>query len=527
VTSLPYLGRQLRQRRVPLTRWRWPRPEHLREEVYRRGHPPFNPFPNVKDVVDAALCPLAIFHKFYHGLRGAGRGLRGDEEGIQLGQHYHQFISYLKTEIVRGKRIEDAESLLSNYCSSQRVDVDTESSLRTLLRYWLRRKRESLEQLYERPRIFFEVHVASINVTFGREVRFPLHGVIDEIDITNRRIIERTLRGREDDTEPPFLKDFQLWLLWKIISSIGNGLVREVLGCENFEDYELIVETPYRDFLVDKNNPLFNELAEDAFSWISDLATSNNSRLAIAINEAWQNRGFHGRPCRYGEEIKECAMINNCYYRRRRYPERRSAFGSDLRRLYYALFNEQIWRHDLMLYQLAYMEQHQDTTLQRDLRELLMGRSIFPASIVRSIRNEGFIVRIDEQFRPSLLEVIQDEVVNFDIIFGSFSAGLRRRAQLDIDNTYSNIREGQVFVRIEGPTNVEDLSVLLIRGSLLLREEPWFLKRLVQQSLFNLEKWGVDRDERARKHVTVRFIDTLFGSGQFRARVDDYEFHQH
>jgi hypothetical protein len=136
------------------------------------------------------------------------------------------------------------------------------------------------------------------------------------------------------------------------------------------------------------------------------------------------------------------------------------------------------------------MEQYPDTDLRKGFRELLMGRNIFPASIVRSIRNEGFIVRIDEEFRLPLLEVIQDEVVNFDILFGLSSTGLRRRAQLDIDNTYSNIKEGQVFVRIEGPTNVEDLSVLLIRGSLLLREEPWLLKRLVQQSLFNLEKWG-------------------------------------
>jgi hypothetical protein len=528
MTSLRYPGRQVRELRVPLPQWRWPRRDHLLEQVYRRGPPPFNPFPSVQDIVDAALCPYAVFHKFYHGYHGALIGLRGDEgEGIQLGHHFHNFISFLKTEIIAGRaRPDDAQSLLGRYCSSQHVDVDTENSLRSYLRYWLRRKRESLEQLRSQmPRVFFEVHVASINVTFARGVRFPLSGIIDEIDTTNRKIIERTLRGREDDVEPPFLKDFQLWLLWKIISSIDGDAIREVLGCIDLRDYELIVETPYRDFRIDKNNPQFNEWAEDAFSWINDLATGNHSRLAIAISEAWRNRGFYNRPCRYGEEIEECMMRNACYYRRRRYPERRSALRSDLRRLYYALFNEQIWKHDLILYQLAYMEQCPDIALRNELRRLLVGKSIFPVRVIEPLNGENFVLRIDEHLRGPLSEVIQDEVVNLDIVFGSFSVGLRRRAHLDIDNPRSNIRNGQIVVSVEGPINVEGLNALLIRDSLLLREEPWFLKRLVQRSLFYLEKWGLDRDDRARAHVTIRFIDTLFGSGRFRARVEDHEPH--
>jgi len=496
--------------------------------VYKRGPPPFNPFPSVRDVVDAALCPYAVFHKFYHGSQSALIGLRENEEGTKLGHHFHNFISYLKTEIVSGRaRPSDAEGLFTRYCFSQHVDADTENNLKPYLRYWLRRKRESLEQLRnQRPKTFFEVHVASINVTFGtfgRRVHFPLNGVIDEIDITNQRMIERTLRGREDDSEPPFLKDFQLWLLWKIISSIDRNIVHEVLGCEDFENYELIVETPYRDFYIDKDNPLFNELAEDAFSWINDLATGNYSRLAIAISEAWQNKGFHGRPCRYGEEIEECALRNACYYRRRRYPERRSALGSDLRRLCYALFNEQVWVHDLLLYQLAYMEQCQDVDLRNDLRELLMGRSIFPAKVVEALDSEGFVLKVDEHLRGPLSEAHQDEFVNLDEIFGSFSVGLRRRARLDIDNPRSDIREGQIVVHVEGSVNVEGLSALLIKGSLLLREEPWYLKRLIQRSLFDLEKWGLDRNDKARTHVTVRLIDTLFGSGRFRARAEDHE----
>jgi hypothetical protein len=508
--SSSYPGRQLRE---PVERWRRPRQDYLLENVYRRGTPPFDPFPSVQDVVDATLCPYAIFHKIYHGHHGALVGLRGfGEEEIKLGDYFHDFISYLKAEIVSGREVpSNAEALIGRYCSIRGLDVETENSLRSYMRYWLRRKRESLEQiLNQRPRMFFEVHVASINVSFGRSVRFPLRGIIDEIDITNRRIIERTLRGREDDREPPFLEDFQLWLLWKTISSVGRDAVREVLGCGSFEDYELLVETPYRDFRVDKNNPLFNRWAEDAFSWISDVARGN----LITISDAWRCRGHHNRPCRYGEEIEECAMKNACYHRKRRYPERRSALREAFRPLYYALFNEQLWRHDLMLYQLAYMEQYEDDILRSCLRDLLIGRNIFPVEVVEPLNNGRFMLRIDGSLIGPLLEIVQDEIFSFDIIFGSFSVGLRRRAHLNINN----IEDDRMIINVEGPVNVVCGNALLIRGGLLFREEPWFLKRIVQRSLFDLEKWGLDRDDRARTHVTVRLIDTLFGPGCFRAR---------
>jgi hypothetical protein len=518
VISSQYLGRQIRE---PIKSWKWPREEYVLEKVYKRGKPPFNPFPSVQDIVDATLCPYAIFHKMYHGYHGAlGRaplGLREDgEEGIRLGDFFHDFISYLKTEIIRGDVAPgDAENLLGKYCFSKGIDAETENILASYLRYWFRRKRESLKQLQrQRPRILFEVHVASIYVTFGRTARFPLRGIIDEIDVTNRKIIERTLRGREDDREPPFLEDFQLWLLWKTLSSIDKSLIRNIFNCEGFEDYELIVETPYRDFHVDKNNIQFNTWAEDAFAWINDLTTGN----PIAISDAWRCRGHHNRPCRYREEIEECAFKNICYYRRRRYPERREALREAFRPLYHALFNEQIWRHDLMLYQLAYMEQHRDHDLKSELKQLLIGRNVFPAEVVKSLNNRRFVLRIDEDLVAPLSEIIQDEVVNFDIIFGSFSIGLRRKVYLDI----SKIKDNMIPIYVEGPVDIEGLNALLIKGGLLFKEEPWFLKRIVQRSLFDLEKWGLDRDDRARTHVTIRFIDTLFGPGSLKARGERY-----
>jgi len=511
-----YLGRQLRQF---LPRWRWPKEKHLREEVYRHGEPPFDPFPSVQDVIDATLCPFAIFHKIYHGQRGALVGLKEQEGGIQTGNHFHRFIAYLKTEIARGKADSNSVGrLFDKYCHREMIDSETRRSLDGYLRHWLSRKKDELREIEDqKPRVFFEVHVASINVRFKRGVRFPLEGIIDEIDVANRRIIERTLRGREDDDTPPFLEDFQLWLLWKTISSINKSILYKVLGDKNLEDYELIVETPYRDFRVNKDNPKFENWAEDAFAWIEDLTIGG----PVVISEAWRNKGHHDKPCTYGSKMEECAMSYfACYYRARKYPTKRGALREVLRPLYRALFYEQIWKHDLTLYQLAYMEQYDDKTLRNELSKLLIGRNVFPAKVIESLSDRELKLEVSKDLITPLLEVTWDKTFNFDIIFGSFSVGLRRKAYLDFDDPRSNIKNGQIIVRIEGPTNIESLDALLIESGLLFREEPWFLKRIIQRALFDLERWGLDKDDKAKEHVTIQLIDTLFGPGRFRAQVE-------
>lgn len=512
MVSSVYPTRSLRE---PVSPWRWPRRDYLLEREYRRGVPPFDRFPSVQDVVDAVLCPVAIVHKFYHGFRGALGGARGDGENI--GALFHEFIALLKTDIALGRRSPDqAWDLFYGFCSERGVSEESERNLREYVSYWLRRKRRSLDELWNRrPRIFFEIHVASIRVTFevrGRRTRYPIHGRIDELDVTNKRIVERTIRGNESAENPPFLKDFQLWLLWKIITSIDRNTIPEIWRGENFEEYELFVETPYRDFRVEKDQPLFEEWAKDALTWISDI-----SRSTRTILEAWRNRGHHNRPCRFGDTIEECSMAYiACYRVQRRYPERRAALSASFRSLYRALFNEQLWSHDLLLYQLTIMEQ--DPQLGNELRRLLMGRKIFPVEIERDLGGGRFILRVsNNDLRRTLHEILQDENFEFDIIFGSFCMGIRRRAFLDFRE--SNLDEGRVVVRVIPNIEISDTeNAYLVRGGLLLREDPWFLKRVVQRALYRLEKWGLDREDRAQRHTTIRLIDTIFGPETLRAR---------
>ena len=502
--------------REPLPRWRRPSSEYLLERIYKRGKPPFWKFPSVQDVIDAVLCPVSIVHKFYHGFRGAlGRMRRGEEN---IGELFHELIHYIKTAIISGEHSpNEVGSLFYEFCRRRGITEEVERALRQYLTYWLRRKQRNLEELWrERPRIFFEIHIASVNVTFhGSGTRYPIHGVIDELDISNKRIIERTTRGSYDDENPPFLKDFQVWLLWKILTSIDRSIIPETWREENFEEYELFVETPYRDFRVEKDQQLFDRWALDALAWIGDI-----SRTTTVIPEAWRNRGRHDKPCRFGEEVEECSMAYfACYHGRRQFPQRRAALSAAFRSLYRALFNEQLWSHDLLLYQLVLMEQ--DPRLRNDLRELLVGRRIFPIEIEESLGNGRFIIRVnDSHLRRALLEVLQDEELGFDMIFGAFSMGLRRKITLYPYDHSSSLEEGRIVAYIEGLSRAESINrgnVYLIRG-LLLKEDPWFLRRVVQRALFRLEKWGIDREDRSRRHTTIRLIDTIFGPETLRAR---------
>jgi len=102
----------------------------------------------------------------------------------------------------------------------------------------------------DRDKFFFEISVANYYVPFpykdGKK-SYPLEGRIDEIDIKNKRIIERTIKGFKEDTEPPALKDYQTWLLWKTLSSLKRNQLPSQWRDINFEEFELIVETPYKD----------------------------------------------------------------------------------------------------------------------------------------------------------------------------------------------------------------------------------------------------------------------------------------
>jgi len=112
------------------------------------------------------------------------------------------------------------------FSQSQSFQISESNDIwRLCVRPWVERKLENdeLQSITSNNQIFFEISVANSHVPFPLEsgVRnYPLRGRVDEIDLTQRRFIERTIRGGREDDAPPFLKDYQIWLLWKIICSL-------------------------------------------------------------------------------------------------------------------------------------------------------------------------------------------------------------------------------------------------------------------------------------------------------------------
>jgi len=88
--------------RTPLKRWARPRRDDL-EETYPSGRPPFYPFPTVSNVVNAAFCPVAIYHDLLHGTyQDATSSPTWKMKGV--GNLFHQYIASLKSSIATGKQ---------------------------------------------------------------------------------------------------------------------------------------------------------------------------------------------------------------------------------------------------------------------------------------------------------------------------------------------------------------------------------------------------------------------------------------
>lgn len=284
--------------RKPIKRWPLIRRETLLEEEYKADHPPFGPFPTVTNIVNAALCPFAAVHDFLYGIDDA----RLRPEGWGSGLLFHEFIAHLKTSLADGLCMPGGEKRLYDDFVEKRYDAAREEGW-IYVRYWLDRKRDELRKLNRDTRTYFEVYVANDSVEIEEGYcHYPLRGEIDEVDTTNKRMMERTILGTDSGSSPPALKDFQLWLLWKLLCSLKRKDMPDVWRNEDFEDYELIVETPYRDFTVPKNNRDFEVMAHDAFSWVHDISSE---RFKYAIWEAWQDKR-----CSYDSRNAYCTLDN-------------------------------------------------------------------------------------------------------------------------------------------------------------------------------------------------------------------------
>jgi hypothetical protein len=142
-------------KREPLPRWRYPEGATL-SNVFPSGRPPFAPFPTVTNLVNANLCPVAIYHDLLHGIENTLTGQYSLQK--RRGELFHKFIRHLKFSLRNGalfitssdiqtqqRKIQD---LFFSFAQSQGFSINESNDLwRLYVEPWVRRKLQNEELL--------------------------------------------------------------------------------------------------------------------------------------------------------------------------------------------------------------------------------------------------------------------------------------------------------------------------------------------------------------------------------------------
>jgi hypothetical protein len=473
----------MEERTIPVS-WRRPEREVLLENRYKYSRPPFDPFPTITNVINASKCPIAILHDILHGIDNAT--ILPGEWGI--GNLYHRFIAHLKLSAAKGDipSLSDIRYRFEMFAKDEKDRAKTDC-WRYYVEPWCRGRLSKLSEANQN--VFFEISVANTYVPFkfrGKNITYPLRGIIDEIDLKNRKIIERTIKGRGADQSPPPLKDFQLWLLWKVLLSIDRRNYPEPWKDINFEDFQLTVETPYHDFVVKKNNLDFERQVHVAYAWIKDLAGGGKSEF-----EAYQHR-----TCTYLHRDDECGAKLACFGRHYKHPTCRGEVHKEFRKFYPSLFWQQMWDYHLFRYQLLMLRKEE----LKDLGYLSEGRFV-------SLKDG----KVEIEIRPQQAAPIQERRISTGelenlLVIGSFFIGFELNAILE------EMTEGRLIFGVgEKRLPLPERAMILPAESSVLRTSPWFLSRRTQGELFWLERWGFEKDEKAQKHSVIQLLESIFG----------------
>ncbi|MCK4247810.1 MAG: hypothetical protein KAX04_04655, partial [Methanomicrobia archaeon] len=204
-------------KRKILSKWRYPRSEIL-EKVFPSGKPPFAPFPTVTNLLNANFCSAAIYHDLIHGIDNA---ILVDYHLKGRGNLFHEFIAHLKLSLqnrvirLSGYDIRTQQDMIQNlflsFARGRGFDINAISDIwKQYIEPWVRRKLQNgeLESISSEDQLFFEISIANPRTPFptdGGKRHYPLRGRVDEIDLTRKQIIERTIRESASGNEPPLL----------------------------------------------------------------------------------------------------------------------------------------------------------------------------------------------------------------------------------------------------------------------------------------------------------------------------------
>lgn len=489
--------------RQPLTRWRYPRSDVLGNQVFASGRPPFAPFPTVTNLINAYLCPVALYHDLIHGIENS---LTSQYPLGRRGDLFHRFIAHLKLSIrngnfkLRGDIPSQQRAIQNMFLQFSRFNgFSMNESIeiwRIYVEPWIIRKlqNDELQTISSGDQFLFEVSVANprVPLPLDRGVRnYPLRGRVDEIDLTRRRIIERTIRGERDDEHPPLLKDYQIWLLHEILCSLNRGQLPPTWRNISLEDFEIIVETPYRDFIIDDYSE-FIPNTHWAYAWINDVSISEAPGVFREV--------FENAQCAPESPHPNCGYpFINCFPRRFPYPQSRPEIRQTFQPWYRFLLWEQMWKGHLWYYQLLMLN-----------REELVDLGLIIETQVVSTQDNQIEIELIEREVNTLRGYEYCTIIPYGTIF----CGLKLNARL------IGTEENRACLQLEGilPAISEEALLLLSPDipAPIMKEPPIFLDRQTQSALFRLNNIGAQNRQRAQRRSLIQLLEAIFGTRPLR-----------
>ncbi len=483
--------------REPLQRWRYPKQDVVEGNVFPEGAPPFGPFPTVTMLMNANLCPVALSHALFHGLDNAL--IRYPQS--RRGEVFHGFCAFIKWAAAKGTVQIDSENTTTSVARAQHefrpfcrglglASGEIDTVWRLYAEPWLTRKIEHGEfDSLENEDVYFELSVASGKVPFelGNGLRhYPLRGRIDELNLTKRTLIERTIREPISEDDPPLLKDYQAWLLFQTISSLSAEQLPPDWPAEQVGALKLVVETPLQDFIINPDQSRFVQDTHFAYAWLDDMSRGENPGV---FREVYENAA-----CTPEAPHEYCSHPSkNCFPRLYSHPRSRQEVKRAFKPWLRSLLWERIWKGDLWHYRLLTLSKAQ-------------------------LEERGYIIEVPVQARDGDEIVISISGENRGVLggypsfvvlsYGTVNCGLRLKASIktgsgDLATIHLSRGWGRFSSRVVVLSTQDTTSVI---------DEPiTWLEAVQQRNLLRLKYWTMG-EQTAREKSNAQLLEAVYGT---------------
>jgi hypothetical protein len=487
--------------------WRRPTGPVLRGEVFSRDTPPFDPFPDVTQVTKG-YCPVAILHDLFWGRTYLGRR-DSWVQGQRLGELYHDLMGSFRIDVanrrvatdqLRDRQIADgmAQRYFQNFAERYGVPPANADELRSIFRRYVARK-WSEGELQRLPGQFIltEVDVANPRSEFhigGITRHYPLRGRIDELNITQRLLIERTLDVAPLSSDPPQYKFWQAWLYAQAITTLEDFRRPASLSQLWGGPLQVTIETPDRDYHVTADDS-FMRIVAQAYYWIR--AVFHGVNQTAVYNES---------ACTMENPDESCTHCRvDCFTIPVGYPSRRDELRRLCRGFSRAFLYERVWDYDLWFYRQCLLP-HQ--FLEQD------GQRVTGA--VLEVTDDRLRVEVNRDGAKAVRA--NRDLLGIPAATGNFFLSRQVRLHLTRAERTANRDAVSLEFRISRRDSIQlrdaasiELFTPPSNGIFLSAQPPGFLKDMDRQRLGRLLKVGAQSLTAAQQSGVVRALRTVTG----------------